>query len=97
MVDAIAGCTITSDAAKAAVQQALDKSANGEPGDAGSAEAETTAKAEETTTAQTETNDEKVSYVPGTYEGSAQGFGGEVKATVTIGEDGIENRRTGWR
>ena len=90
MVDAIAGCTITSDAAKAAVQQALDKSANGEPGDAGSAEAETTAKAEETTTAQTETNDEKVSYVPGTYEGSAQGFGGEVKATVTIGEDGIE-------
>ena len=33
---------------------------------------------------------EAVSYAPGTYEGSAQGFGGEVKATVTIGEDGIE-------
>lgn len=32
-----------------------------------------------------------VSYTPGTYTGSAQGFGGEVSATVTITENGIES------
>lgn len=31
-----------------------------------------------------------VSYTPGTYTGSAQGFGGEIKATVIITESGIE-------
>ena len=33
----------------------------------------------------------KVSYVPGTYEGTAEGFGGEIKAVVTITESGIES------
>lgn len=31
-----------------------------------------------------------VSYAPGTYTGSAQGFGGEITVTVTIAENGIE-------
>lgn len=34
---------------------------------------------------------EKADYAPGTYVGSAQGFGGEVVATVTVGAGGIEN------
>ena len=34
---------------------------------------------------------EKVDYTPGTYVGSAQGFGGEVVATVTVGAAGIES------
>ena len=33
---------------------------------------------------------EKVDYTPGTYTGSAQGFGGEVVAVVTVGKGGIE-------
>lgn len=31
----------------------------------------------------------KVAYTAGTYEGTAQGFGGEVKAVVTVTETGI--------
>lgn len=34
---------------------------------------------------------EKVDYTPGTYVGSAQGFGGEVVATVTVGSAGVES------
>lgn len=32
-----------------------------------------------------------VSYTPGTYTGSAQGFGGEVSAEVVISENGIDS------
>lgn len=32
-----------------------------------------------------------LSYTPGTYTGSADGFGGEVSATVVISETGIES------
>ena len=34
---------------------------------------------------------EKVDYTPGTYVGAAQGFGGEVVATVAVGAAGIES------
>lgn len=32
-----------------------------------------------------------VTYAPGTYTGTAEGFGGEVSATVTISEAGIDS------
>ena len=37
---------------------------------------------------ETTTGDNGGSYKPGTYEGTAQGFGGEIKAVVTIGTSG---------
>ena len=78
-VDAVAGATITSDAIKKAVNLAL-------------AEARGEEIPEETTVAETETESaEKVTYAPGTYEGSAKGFGGEVKAEVVVTEAGIES------
>lgn len=69
-VDGVSGSTITSDAAMAAVEQALVQAASS---DGAVAAAET------------------VGYIPGTYEGTAKGYGGEVKATVVIGESGIES------
>ena len=71
-VDAVSGCTITSDAAMAAVEQALEQAAGG-AADAGSTAAEA------------------VSYVAGTYTGTAKGFGGDVSATVVITDSGIES------
>lgn len=79
-VDAVAGCTISSNAAMEAVQAALDQASGKSP--------VTEAKAEGTETkAQAEAG--ASSYKAGTYEGTAQGFGGEIKAVVTVGESGI--------
>ncbi len=71
-VDAISGCTITSDAAVAAVEQALEQAAGG-AAEAGSDSVQA------------------VSYVAGTYTGTAKGFGGDVNATVVITDSGIES------
>ena len=101
-MDAVSGSTITSNAAMEAVGQALDQAAGKIPVIEVTEAAETEAETEEVTEAaetEAETKEEaeeekkaaeKVSYIPGTYEGSAEGFGGEVKAVVTITEDGIE-------
>lgn len=101
-VDAVSGATITSNAAMEAVGQALDQAAGKIPVIEVTEAAETEAETEEVTEAaetEAETEEEtkeeteaaeKVSYIPGTYEGTAEGFGGEVKAVVTITEDGIE-------
>ncbi len=82
-VDAVSGSTISSEAAMAAVQQALDQ-ASGKLGiidrPAAESEAETEAAKENTAGA--------ANYKPGTYEGSAKGFGGDIKAVVTIDESG---------
>ena len=84
-VDAVAGATISSNAAMEAVQQALDQ-ASGKIGvierteEPGETEAETEAKKDKAPAA--------ADYTPGTYEGTAQGFGGEIKAAVTIGASG---------
>ncbi len=78
-IDGISGCTITSDAAKEAVKAALDQASGA------AAPEETTAEAVK------EPVKADVSYKPGTYEGSAKGFGGQVKAEVVIGEGGIES------
>lgn len=75
-VDAVSGCTITSDAAMAAVEQALAAAAGGEVTEA---------------TEAAEAAGEAVSYAPGTYTGSAKGFGGEVSATVVVTDAGIES------
>lgn len=77
-VDAVAGATISSDAAIEAVGQAL-KEALGEAD----------AKADTQKEAQAAPAD--VSYKAGTYEGSGKGFGGDVKAVVTITDAGIES------
>ena len=71
-VDAISGCMITSDAAVAAVEQALEQAAGG-AAEAGSDSVQA------------------VSYVAGTYTGTAKGFGGDVNATVVITDSGIES------
>lgn len=91
-VDAVAGCTITSNAAMEAVGHALDQAAGKIPVIEATEAAETEEETEEVTTeAEIEETKaaEKVSYIPGIYEGAAEGFGGEVKAVVTITEDGI--------
>ncbi len=62
-VEAVAGATVTSNAVKAAVQQAMDEAM-------GISHAEN-------------------SFVPGTYSGSAVGFGGEIKVSVTVDADKI--------
>ncbi|MCI9046225.1 MAG: FMN-binding protein, partial [Hungatella sp.] len=68
----VAGCTITSDAAKKAVEAALKEA---EAGEAAPASAQAAGN----------------SFKAGTYEGSAKGFGGDVKATVVVGDAGIES------
>lgn len=72
-VDAVSGCTVTSNAAMEAVEQALAQAASGEAAPAGAEAAE------------------PVSYAPGTYTGSAEGYAGEVSATVVVGDAGIES------
>ncbi len=93
-VDAVAGATISSNAAMEAVGQALDQ-ASGKIDVIPAAETEAakeTEKAEETEeTEKAEEAAKDVSYVPGTYTGSAQGFGGTVTATVTVTDAGIES------
>lgn len=91
-VDAIAGCTITSNAAMDAVQNALDQ-ASGKidviPVEETEAPKETEAETEkETEAAKAEDNR---TFQPGTYTGSAKGYGGEVSATVVITESGMES------
>lgn len=87
-VDAVAGATISSTAAKDAVQQALDQ-ASGKID---------VIERTETEAAETEASKDggakaaaDVTYTPGTYEGTAKGFGGDVKAVVVIGDAGIES------
>lgn len=98
-VDAVAGATISSDAIKLAVEAALAQ-AKGEAEiketTAEKTEETTTeeTKAEETTTEETEKETQAVvtnySFTPGTYTGTAQGYGGEVKAVVTVSDSKIE-------
>ena len=73
-VDAVAGCTVSSNAAMEAVQAALDQAAG-----SGGAEVKEAKPAA------------AVTYKPGTYEGTAKGFGGDVKAVVVVGDAGIES------
>lgn len=75
-VDAVSGSTVTSNAAMEAVEQALAQAASGEVAPAGAEAAEAA---------------EPVSYAPGTYTGSAEGYAGEVSATVVVGDAGIES------
>ena len=78
-VDAVAGCTVSSQAAMKAVQAALDQAAGGEAAD------------EKKDDADAGKSSAPVSLKPGTYEGSAKGFGGDVTATVVVGDKGIES------
>lgn len=80
-VDAVAGATISSNAAMEAVGQALDQA---------SGKIEVIAAPQEEEKAEPKAAAD-VSYTPGTYEGSGQGFGGEVKAVVTVTDSGIES------
>lgn len=84
-VDAVAGCTLSSNGAMEAVQAALDQASGGGSGAAGTEAAETEKAAEETKKAA------DVNYVPGTYEGTAKGFGGDVTAKVVIDDSGIKS------
>ncbi len=77
-IDGIAGCTVTSDGAKGAVQAALDQASQGAGATAEPEKEEAKAPSD-------------VTYTPGTYEGSAKGFGGEIKAEVVIGDSGVES------
>lgn len=89
-VDSISGSTITSHAAIAAVQEALDQ-ASGKTAviPVMETEAETTTAAE-TTEAVKKVEDVRT-FRPGTYTGTANGYGGEVKAEVIITDQGIES------
>ncbi len=84
-VDAVAGATISSNAAMEAVQQALDQ-ASGKIAVIERTEPQTEAETE--TQAPKEKTAAAADYTPGTYEGTAKGFGGEIKAVVTIGASG---------
>ena len=89
--DAIAGATISSNAAMEAVQQALDQAAGKIDVIEREAAPETEA-AEETEAEKKPTSaGAKADYKPGTYEGSAKGFGGDITAKVVIGDAGIES------
>ena len=85
VVDAVAGATISSQAAMDAVQQALDQAS----GKIDVIEREAAPEAE--TEAEKKEPAADVNYAPGTYEGSAKGFGGDVTATVVVGDTGIES------
>lgn len=52
------------------------------------AQAETT-EALETIKAETETQEERGTYIPGTYTATAQGFGGDVTVTITVDAESI--------
>ena len=84
-VDAVAGATISSNAAMEAVQQALDQAS----GKIGVIERKEAAPAE--TKGESDQGAAVGDLKAGTYEGTAQGFGGEVKAVVVIGAGGIES------
>ena len=86
-VDAVAGATISSNAAMEAVQQALDQ-ASGKIGVIERTEEPGETEAETDTEAKKDKAPAAADYTPGTYEGTAQGFGGEIKAAVTIGASG---------
>lgn len=86
-VDAVAGATISSNAAMEAVQQALDQ-ASGKIGVIERTEEPGETEAETDTEAKKDKVPAAADYTPGTYEGTAQGFGGEIKAVVTIGTSG---------
>ncbi len=88
-VDAVSGSTISSNAAMEAVQQALDQ-ASGKIGIIERTETETEAQTEAAGGAGDAAGISAGagSYTAGTYEGSSQGFGGEVKAVVVIGDTG---------
>jgi len=81
-VDAVAGSTVSSQAAMKAVQAALDQAAGG---------AKAGAEAADGAKGAADKAAGGVSYVPGTYEGSAKGFGGDITAKVVIGDAGIES------
>lgn len=87
MVDTVAGATISSNAAMEAVQQALDQASGKidviEREAAPETEAETEAEKSDTPAVDAEGD-----YTPGTYEGSAKGFGGDITAKVVIGDKG---------
>lgn len=83
-VDAVAGATISSNAAMEAVGQALDQAS----GKIDVIEAAETEKAEEEAAPKAASD---VSYEPGVYEGTGQGFGGEIKAVVVITDSGIDS------
>ena len=72
-VDGMAGATVTSSAVKEAVAAALEKAKSAFE----AAPVEEAAPAEEGT------------FIPGTYEAAAQGFGGEVKVVVTVDANAI--------
>lgn len=80
-VDAVAGCTVSSDAAMNAVQQALDQASGKSSAPAASAQTEEKADSAKGGAS---------SYTAGTYEGTGTGFNGEIKAVVTVGSSGIE-------
>ncbi len=84
-VDGVAGCTVSSSAAMEAVQAALDQASGGSGAEKASEE---TTKAAEATTKAAKAD---TSYVPGTYEGTANGFGGDVTAKVTVDASGIKS------
>ncbi len=77
-VDIVAGSTISSEAAMKAVQAALDAASGAEKADA----------KEDEDAGETEKAAAAASYAPGTYEGSAKGFGGDITAKVVVGDDG---------
>ncbi len=88
MVDAVAGATISSNAAMEAVQQALDQASGKIAVMEAPAAAEAGAEVGEESGKKEDGG--QTDYTPGTYEGTAQGFGGEVKAVVTVTDKGIE-------
>ena len=58
-------------------------------------EASPTTSAPETTTAAPETTAAQSGiYTPGTYEGSAKGFGGQVTVSITVDTDAITDRKS---
>ena len=75
-VDGVASATVTSDALKNALRQAIQ--------DATAPEAEPE-KADDAN----QPEEAAGAFAPGTYEGTAEGFAGDVKATVTVDEKAI--------
>ena len=91
-VDAVSGCTITSNAAMEAVQNALDQ-ASGKIDVVPVEETEAPKATEAETEKETEAAkaEETRTFQAGTYTGTAKGFGGDVTATVVITDSGIES------
>ncbi len=77
-VDGISGATVTSDAIKQAVRNALDSAGIDASAFEGSADAGAAAKKE-------------ISYTPGTYTGKARGYNGEVALDVTFSDNAIKD------